>query len=234
MCGIAGFSIGKESLINPTSLALALFDEIRDIGLDASGAAWFAGSQEGCVIRCIKHQANKQQFKEHIANEIAADVSTLIMHTRRATKGSSAVSANNHPLNIGAIYGIHAGDVLNDEEIISLSGHSRVTEVDSEAIWRLIIDSDPQSFANLKRLTGEVTIAWLNEDIQDKLHLARLVGQPMAICQTTCGATIFANNKTILENIARKCNLINSWLTYLGENTYVVINNGMLIDAGSL
>lgn len=73
------------------------------------------------------------------------DQTTLILgHARYPTKGQPAINANNHPLVVDQVCGIHNGHVKNDDALFARHHYPRQAQVDSEIIFRLLNQIAPQ------------------------------------------------------------------------------------------
>ena len=80
---------------------------------------------------------------EALLNRIGPQTTLLLGHTRHPTKGTPANNDNNHPLQVGAVLGVHNGHIHNDDNLFSYSGYPRQAEVDSEIIFRLLEPISP-------------------------------------------------------------------------------------------
>lgn len=95
-----------------------------------------------------------------------ADTVLLLGHTRRPTKGTPAHNGNNHPLQVGPIYGIHNGHIDNDDALFMAERFPRQAQVDSEIIFHLLgvgpaspveVDNLAAAGQRLAQLAGQVT-----------------------------------------------------------------------------
>jgi len=118
--------------------ASLVFSEER--GRDAAGLAVI--DRRG-GLRLIKQAVpaselvTSARFEEVLA-AIGPGTTCVLGHTRKPTKGSPSVSANNHPIPAGPVIGIHNGEISNDDELFARLGLPRSGEVDSEIIFRLL------------------------------------------------------------------------------------------------
>lgn len=81
-------------------------------------------------VQTVAYQSLLQQIDQH---------TTLILgHARKPTKGSPNNNGNNHPLQVGAIWGVHNGTIRNDNLLFEKYGYARQAEVDSEIIFQLL------------------------------------------------------------------------------------------------
>jgi len=155
MCGIvvavAFGKLNKKEEYNRQKIMRYLTTELllltEDRGKDATGAAIlfsdgnYAGMKKGEKASDFlsKLGETKERYggllkiwKEH---EHPAKV--YLGHARALSQGDKDNNANNHPIKIGNIVGIHNGTLRNDNVIIKNLGCKRDGEVDSEAIFRL-------------------------------------------------------------------------------------------------
>jgi glucosamine 6-phosphate synthetase-like amidotransferase/phosphosugar isomerase protein len=75
---------------------------------------------------------------------VGDDVTCILGHTRRPTKGSRWRNVNNHPIVTDNVIGIHNGVIRNDDRLFTSLNLPRRGEVDSEVIFRLQEGVDPR------------------------------------------------------------------------------------------
>lgn len=227
MCGLAGFSIGTSSSIDSKSLLILLFEEIKDLGKSASGAAWHS---PGKPIRCLKGTEDKQTFKGRLERDIALapKLSTALLHTRRETKGSSRDAKNNHPVSVDGVFGVHAGDIDNEEELYGSEKINRVAEVDSAVIFHLVARSLGSPWSKLKLLKGTAAVAWIAEDRPAELHVAKTSGEEVAVGQTSCGTVIFANHVDMITRVCSRLSAELDWVVPLPDDAHLVAFDGRI------
>ncbi len=118
----------------------------------------------------------------NLLDRLDARTTLLLGHTRYPTKGDPANNANNHPIQVGPIIGIHNGQVTNDDAMFALRGYPRQAQVDSEIIFRLLgpispagLDGDylPAVRAQLRLLQGELTFLASDQRAPEKLLVAK-------------------------------------------------------------
>lgn len=233
MCGIAGFSISNNDhrKVNSRRLSRALLLQIVSRGRDATGAAWSETTDDGLGIWYTKAPVPAGRFVPTL-EEMPQHTRTAILHTRWATKGHPDNNANNHPIVVPSVIGVHNGHIANDDYLFQQLGWERTGEVDSEAIFRLIAHyEDPVPHFN--KLRGRAAIAWYNTDDPATLHLARISGSPLWIGQTRGGSTIFASEQQHLRKATLESNLVLTDLWEAEEWTYIKIRNGVIHEAKS-
>ena len=195
MCGIAGFSLDRESRIDRTLAAQALLAGIAERGADAVGYA-HRGHEPHVTIH--KQRSGATALLDTI--DVPADATDALVHVRDYTKGHPTLLANNHPIRHGSVVGIHNGVILNDEEIFARHGLEHAEPgmtVDSEAIFGLMCLTRCDRSA-LEELRGSMAAAWIDERVPARLHLARGVARPLWIGRAR-REVFFASTKSALE-----------------------------------
>jgi len=109
-------------------------------GREATGCAVL--QQDGQLfIRKIPIPASdfvtRPEYQDLLA-KIDGQTTLVLGHTRQPTKGDPSFNSNNHPLHAGPVFGVHNGQIDNDEDLFSKYGCPRSAEVDSEIIFRLL------------------------------------------------------------------------------------------------
>jgi glucosamine 6-phosphate synthetase-like amidotransferase/phosphosugar isomerase protein len=119
---------------------------------------------------------------------------------RDYTKGHPSISANNHPVQHGAVVGIHNGHIDNDDALMARHrferAHPQMT-VDSEIIFAVAEATGSQA-APFEEFRGSMATAWLDEREPELLYLARGVGRPLWV-GTTRRELFFASTERALE-----------------------------------
>ncbi len=145
MCGLAGTILYPQErpaeiwqAIKETFTQNLLFNEER--GQDATGVA--VVGQDGAVA-IYKRPLPASQFVRTptyhaLLDNLDARTTLLLGHTRKPTKGDPDDLANDHPLHIGSIVGVHNGHIDNDDDLFDRFALPRQAEVDSEIIFRLL------------------------------------------------------------------------------------------------
>jgi len=195
MCGIAGYSLTPECVIDRTLAAQALLTGIAERGADATGYAYRAPG-EGVDIH--KQRSGASELLDRV--EIHPAATEVLLHVRDYTKGHPKIEANNHPIRHGAVVGIHNGIIFNDDELMEQYGFERAEPgmtVDSEAIFALAEHGDGDA-AVLEQLRGSMATAWLDERRAGAVYCARGTGRPLWLGEGR-GATFFASTEQALE-----------------------------------
>jgi len=160
MCGIAGVLIGD-------STDQAIIERIKDLftanlaaneerGKEATGASVLHDDGsffiEKAPIRAAEF-IKTRPYLDFIEKKVCPGARIIIGHTRRPTKGSPNNHANNHPIRVGDIVGVHNGTITNDDQIFldmdrrKDKNRKRIGSVDSEAIFALMDSIDPHRTA---------------------------------------------------------------------------------------
>lgn len=199
LCGIAGYSLNRESSVDPTLAAQTLMAAISERGSDAAGYC-YRGS--GLALEVHKRRSGASQLLDAIA--VPAGATQVLVHVRDYTKGHPSLDANNHPVRHGSVVGVHNGIIRNDEEIFARYGFERAEPemtVDSEAIFALAERERSRAHA-LEELYGSMATAWLDDRDPEVLFLARGVGRPLWIGEGDRDL-FFASTRGALELVER-------------------------------
>lgn len=155
MCGIVGaFAFGKmnkkdedvrQKIMRYFTEELLIETETR--GKDATGATiLFEGGNYVGIKRGDKASTFLAKFGKNkdtyggfleIWRKYDKPAKIYLGHCRAGTGGEKEENANNHPIKIGNLIGVHNGSIRNDDKIIKNLGCKRDGKVDSEAIFRL-------------------------------------------------------------------------------------------------
>jgi asparagine synthetase B (glutamine-hydrolysing) len=221
MCGIAGFSLSKNSRVNARKLSHALLCGIEARGSQASGFAW----QDGVRSGVFKNDVAGSQLS---LKGLPRDASTVILHTRYATHGSVKVMANNHPVlspdsNIALV---HNGVIYN-HDLVRKQFSFALPEVDTSVIPAIL-----QKFgvSRLDMLDGDASIAWLDERENGTLRVGRFSHSPLYVAQVSDGSLVFASTETILLAALKRVKLQVKFLSVVAEKVLYTVRQGR-IDA---
>lgn len=227
MCGIAGFSRSPDERVDSRVLATALLLGIEDRGRHATGAAFFEGNQ--AFVQKGPIAASK--FVREL--DMGPEATTAVLHTRWATKGTPAVNANNHPIEIpGKVLGVHNGCLWNDDALFEQIGpDKRIAQVDSEAIFAALAYLGEKPPAALGRIAGSAAVAWIQPQGDPlALHVARVSSSPLVFASTEAGSFLFASTRSALLTAATRAGLDLVGGPYdLAEGTYLRVRAGAVI-----
>jgi glucosamine 6-phosphate synthetase-like amidotransferase/phosphosugar isomerase protein len=199
LCGIAGYSLNRESTVDTTLAAQTLMAAISERGSDAAGYCYRG---PGLELQVHKRQAGASELLDEIS--VPGTATQVLVHVRDYTKGHPSLNANNHPVRHGSVVGIHNGIIRNDEEIFARYGFERSEEdmtVDSEAIFALA-ERERSRAGALEELYGSMATAWIDERDPDVLFLARGIGRPLWLGEGR-QELFFASTKEALELVER-------------------------------
>jgi glucosamine 6-phosphate synthetase-like amidotransferase/phosphosugar isomerase protein len=228
MCGIAGFCLNAEEHIDARKLSEALLGQIISRGKDATGAAWYNAKRN--EVRYTKAPYSAKTFVQTRLPLMPSGVKNVILHTRFATKGDKKFTANNHPIVIENLVGVHNGHISNDDAILaSYPEHKRIGQVDSEAAFVMAkyAENKLEAFGEIQ---GRAALAWIDGDNGKELNLARVSGSPLCVAQTPKGSTVFASTKPLLERAMKDAGLAIEWIADLEEYEYMKVRNGAIME----
>lgn len=225
MCGIAGFSRAPGSNRNAKTLGRALARSIEARGHHATGAGWTENDwphfwkEQGAARRVID------------GAPIPADTPTLILHTRYATHGDVRQEVNNHPHVVPGYVLVHNGTLNNYRELMHLAGYTPQGECDSEAIPALLAAFSEDHPADvLGLLEGRASVAWIETDRPDTLHLARVTGSPLFTAQDRMGNFYFASTEDLLLRPMARLGIEPVWTSDVPEGTYIRVRQGRVAE----
>jgi glutamine phosphoribosylpyrophosphate amidotransferase len=199
LCGIAGYSLNRDSRVDPTLAAQTLMAAISERGSDAAGYCYRG---PGLGLKVHKRRAGASQLLDSIS--VPRGASQVLVHVRDYTKGHPSLAANNHPVRHGQVVGVHNGIIRNDEEIFERYGFTRDAPgmtVDSEAIFALA-EQERSSARALEQLYGSMASAWVDERDPEVLFVARGIGRPLWIGEGK-RELFFASTREALELVER-------------------------------
>lgn len=223
MCGIAGFSLNKNSKINARSLAHALLTQIETRGRMSSGVA-FPSSDGGINV-----------YKDAVAGSnlplrvMPRNTKTAILHTRYATKGSPTVNDNNHPVwsPNKTIALVHNGVIWNDYSLRQGPLMNAVMpEVDTAVIPALFEGEGIKS--GTKKLAGDAAVAWLDVNDVNALNLARIESSPTVYTNLEDGSYVFASTTSLLTAALKSMSLRHGQIFAMAELEYHVVRGGVI------
>jgi glucosamine 6-phosphate synthetase-like amidotransferase/phosphosugar isomerase protein len=224
VCGIAGYSLNPDEGIDALNLARHLLLAIESRGPHATGAVWTEADGNAYFD---KAGVTASRYIDRLPLAPTSQVACL--HTRYATKGSPRSNGNNHPFVLPGVSLVHNGVLRNDDAIFARLGVERTApgQTDSEAIAALLAYGDhAHPTAALEELQGDAAVAWIETDRPRTLHVARVVGRPLAIGFTPGGSALFASTVVALRIGARAAGLTLTRTWDLGPRTYVRLWRG--------
>lgn len=222
MCGIAGASLSPNEKVNTTKLSNELLLGIEERGRHATGVAWNDATGELWISKAAIAASDYVE-----TSSVPQDARNFIAHTRWATQGAASNNANNHPIDVGGIVGIHNGCIYNDDDLFELIGsEKRLAEVDSEAIFALLLHSGLTPGESFEFLKGSAAVSWYETDNSDKIHLARISSSPVVIAYTEAGSLLFASTERAIRRAANATGLVITHVYSLPEGWYHTIENG--------
>lgn len=151
MCGIASILLYPQprspqvwQAIREAFTHNLLFNEQR--GKAATGVALFQTDGQVILHKLPVPASEFVTTAEYHAllDNLNAQTTLLMGHTRQPTKGDPANHDNNHPLQAGPVFGIHNGHIDNDDLLFSRWQLPRQAQVDSEIIFRLLAPFAPE------------------------------------------------------------------------------------------
>lgn len=150
MCGLVGV------LLEPKARSAESWHEILDVttrnllgneerGRDASGIVVIHADGRYELFKQPVDAASLTRMEGYrqALDAVGDDVTCVLGHTRRPTKGSRWRNVNNHPIVTDKVIGIHNGVIRNDDVLFASLNLPRRGEVDSEVIFRLQEKVDP-------------------------------------------------------------------------------------------
>jgi glucosamine 6-phosphate synthetase-like amidotransferase/phosphosugar isomerase protein len=150
----------------------------------------------------------KTAVYHHLLNLIGPQTTLILGHTRLPTKGDPANNGNNHPIQVGTVYGVHNGRIRNDDLLFAQANRKRSAEVDSEIIFRLIAETEgepEQMKLALEGLQGEFTFLAGNGRCPAKLLVVKHHNPLSLHYQPDWQALIFTSRYLFLRKQFGQC-----------------------------
>lgn len=229
MCGIAGYCLSpkEHEQADIKELAGQMLLDIEHRGQHATGSAWIDRHSGGRVIR--KAPIPASSYVKH-AKDLCHRAQTAILHTRWATQGTPKNNANNHPIPRGRIVLTHNGHISNDSELFKQLKVNRIGAVDSEAVTALLAFGNDHPTQLLPEMEGTASLAWIEQDAPDILHLARVNSSPLWLGQTLLGSLVYGSTEETIENASIMLDTDLSWKYPANEGDYFKIKGGRVIE----
>jgi predicted glutamine amidotransferase len=219
MCGIGGFSLSKQSKINPRKVGHALLTEMETRGSMASGYAWENGKSSGIFKRDI---AGSKLNMWHMAR----NTKNAILHTRLATHGSVSVNENNHPVMSpnGKIALVHNGVIYNHSKVRGELPY-QLPEVDTSVIPAILQKYGADKFS---MLDGDAAVAWLDSGLRNQITVARISHSPLWVAQSKDGSFFFASTEHILCTALDRVGIDYEWVYEVAERKMFTVSDGVV------
>lgn len=233
MCGIFGVIATREP--RSEELVRTLFRLSESRGKEAAGLAGVVDDR----IHILKSPVPSSQlmrtpvyktYVEDVVRRRSRSVA-LVGHSRLVTNGSQVKHANNQPVSVDGIVGVHNGIIVNEASLWQAHPElSRVSEVDTEILFRLIrqfATAERSLVAGVRRAyaeaAGVANIAVFASEL-DQLMLATNSGS--IYYGQRAGFFVFASEEYILRTALRRARL-----DTLGMRiTQLAAGNGLLVD----
>lgn len=230
MCGIGGFSLAPKEAGQDAGGVLAdeLLRGISQRGGHATGAAWW----EADTVWYQKQPVGVEEFLYRY-DSVPNGATSALLHTRYATKGDTQIEANNHPIVVGDIVGIHNGVVWNDLELHAEFGcWDREATVDSEAVFGALAYGEVSPLEVLEKVDGTAALAWFDSE-PGRINLARVSTSPLVVGRTVGGSIVFASTKDAVRGAVRKSGLSLQAVFELDEGRAVSYQDGRMVSLDS-
>lgn len=227
MCGIAGFNLSPSENVDALALSRHLLLEIERRGRHATGVA-FRDETTGSEPVVIKEAVTASDFVQNMW--IPATARNVICHTRFTTQGSELINANNHPVDVNGIVGVHNGMIWNDDDLFDLIGSDlRIAQVDSEAIFASLLHRADGTKRVLESVEGSAAIAWMNTaEAADVLNLSRIASSPLEFGFTEQGSFVFASTYEAMMSAAAEVGMFVTDSYSMKEGHFMQIQSGRI------
>lgn len=230
MCGIAGYCLSPQQhqTAEIAELAGQMLLDIEHRGQHATGSAWIDSGSGGRVIR--KAPIPASQYVRRAGAHLCRRAQTAILHTRWATQGTPQNNNNNHPIPRGRIVLTHNGHIANDKDLFRQLRVKRHGLVDSEAVTALLAFGKDHPTQLLTEVEGTASLAWLEQDKPDTLHLARVNSSPLWIGQTTGGSLVYGSTEETIEHAGIMLDSDLAWKYSASEGEYFKVKAGKIVE----
>ncbi len=203
MCGIFGFAKAEKSLsrfdlyrLKGMVMDLAYQNEMR--GMDGTGIAIISRSSINLFKKAVSVRTlfKTQRFRG-VIQAISSSTLVCLGHTRLATVGSIQDS-HCHPFISEDFVGTHNGHFVNRESLLKKYQRSVVTEVDSEAIFRVLDgETAAQGIASrLEEMSGDFALSFVGIQNPGILYLIRNDERPLHLAYVTKIRTLFWSSES--------------------------------------
>jgi glucosamine--fructose-6-phosphate aminotransferase (isomerizing) len=232
MCGIFGVvTVGHRDKAEELLGSLFRLSESR--GKEASGLAGIAGD----TIRVLKSPVSSKQLMK--TREYASYVKDVVRtrervatigHSRLVTNGSQVEHANNQPVAVDGVVGVHNGIIVNEAALARANPDLRRSgEVDTEVLFGLIRKRATDGVANgLRRafadVEGVANVAMFAAELD---HLALATNNGSLYYARVGDLFAFASEQYILDSALADCDLS-------GTATHLAAGHGLLVDLSTI
>lgn len=233
MCGIFGVVAASEP--RSEELVRTLFRLSESRGKEAAGLAGVVDDRI-CVLKSPVPSSQLMatpMYKAYVEDVVRGRSRrvALVGHSRLVTNGSQTKHANNQPVSVDGIVGVHNGIIVNEASLWQAHPElSRVSEVDTEILFRLIrrfATAERSLVAGLRHAyaeaAGVANIAVFASEL-DQLILATNSGS--IYYAHRAGFFVFASEEYILRTALRRARLD----TFGMRITQLAAGNGLLVD----
>lgn len=203
---------------------------IEPRGKDATGFAWTRPNGEAFYWK------TPQRAQDAVAQApLDRDMLNVIAHTRYKTQGDVKDNRNNHPVIDDGIMLVHNGMIDNDYELYRLLGHDfvRKADVDSQVIATMLVNKEAfdavETTDILEVLEGSAALAWIEYDMPEILHLARVQERPLTIGWTRLGDMVMSSTPGTLANLASWSNTRIRDVWEVPTGTYITVQEGEIV-----
>jgi glutamine---fructose-6-phosphate transaminase (isomerizing) len=231
MCGIFGV-VATRGADGAAGLLRALFQLSESRGKEASGIAGVAGDE----IRVLKSPVpstellRSRSYARYLGKVVERDRVAVIGHSRLVTNGAQTEHANNQPVCVDDIAGVHNGIIVNDAALWGEHPElARTHEVDTEILLRLVrrgaraegsfVGGVRRAFAEIR---GVANVAMFASELE-QLALATNNGSLYYSSDPAAGWFVFASERYILARALRRTGRA-------GAVHQLVAGSGMLVD----
>ena len=198
MCGIGGFynATGGQT---PVAALSSLWRALEVRGTHASGFS--VGWMDADLPLTIKRPGRTSKLTSSMEQFTSGNhTQYVLLHTRHATQGDVNQNGNNHPIVGHGFTTTHNGWVNNYDEIIDDLADFQIhpkNQVDSECLNMILKADSIQELADW--VDGPVSLAWVDHQNPDTVHLFTNGQNPLVIGRTVDGDIVWSSTAQILE-----------------------------------
>ena len=237
MCGIFGVvAVGEASRDKSEELLGVLFKLSESRGKEASGLAGVAGD----TIRVLKSPVSSKllmrtpEYASYVRDVVRGNHRVAaIGHSRLVTNGSQVEHANNQPVAVDGVVGVHNGIIVNDVALAKKYPALRrgSSELDTEVLFGLIrqrAKTEGSFVGGLRSAYAEVEGVANIAVFASELEQLALATNSGSLYYTKLGDIFaFASEQYILETALERC-------TLPPATAQIAAGNGVLVDLTSV